>query len=199
MPRKTNKVKSIRTVLIVVEGQTERFYFSEINSIERIPGITVLPKESSHSDIKHVLETALIENETGVYDSVWCVFDRDTFLQDNAEGKLTSLLRKTESKGISIADSMPSFEIWFLSHYKKPASHYSNQNAVIDELLEFIPDYCKERKWLERKNLYKFLKERQGKAMENCSRLRESSSNFGNDCSFCNVDKLIMELIGHSR
>ena len=44
MLRKTRKIQSNKTVLIVVEGATELNYFSEMKAVERIPGITVIPK-----------------------------------------------------------------------------------------------------------------------------------------------------------
>ena len=59
MPRKTNKIPSNKTILIVVEGQTEHIFFSEMNVYERIPGITVASRESAHSDIEHVIRTAI--------------------------------------------------------------------------------------------------------------------------------------------
>ncbi len=195
MPRKTNKVKSNKTVLIVVEGQTEFIYFSEMNIFERIPGITILPKTSSHSDIKHVLETALNEFDSGVYDSIWCVFDKDTFEQDNIEGKMTRLLNKILSKGIMIADSMPSFEVWFLSHYQKPKFYYNDQDAVIEELRKYIVDYSKDRKWLERKNLYRLLKQNQAMALANCRTLDELIKDYDERCTCCNVNKLVLEIL----
>ncbi len=195
MPRKTNKVQSNKTVLIVVEGQTEFIYFSEMNIFERIPGITILPKTSSHSDIKHVLETALKECDSGVYDSIWCVFDKDTFEQDNIDGKMARLLNKVLSKGIMVADSMPSFEVWFLSHYQRPRFYYNDQDAVIEELRKYIVDYSKDKKWLERKNLYRLLKQNQSIAVENCSTLEELIKDYDERCTYCNVNKLVLEVL----
>lgn len=199
MPRKTNKVQSNKTILIVVEGQTEFIYFSEMNIFERIPGITILPKTASHSDIGHVLETALKENDSGVYDSIWCVFDRDTFEQDNIDGKMARLLNKVLSKGIMVADSMPSFEVWFLSHYQRPRFYYNDQDAVIEELRKYIVDYSKDRKWLERKNLYRLLKQNQSIAVENCSTLEELIKDYDERCTCCNVHNLVLEILGEKR
>ena len=83
MPRKTNKIQSHTTILLVLEGQTEQLYFSEMRIVERIPGITIIPKMAQHSDLYHVLKNAKSENETGVYDSVWCIFDTDTLKTNN--------------------------------------------------------------------------------------------------------------------
>ena len=60
MPRKTNKIQSHATILLVLEGQTEQFYFSEMRIVERIPGITIIPKMAQHSDLYHVLKNVVL-------------------------------------------------------------------------------------------------------------------------------------------
>ncbi len=194
MPRKTNKVKSNRTVLLSVEGQTEQIYFRSMNVTERIPGITIVPKVASHSDIAHVLELAIRECESGVYDSVWCVFDRDTFEKDDKTGKLSKLVKKAKKKNIKFADSLPAFEVWFLLHYVVPRNYYLNQDSIIDDLRKYISDYTKEQKWLMRKDLYKFLLSRQSLAIDNNKKLEELGKN-SSDYTSCNVYKLILELM----
>lgn len=198
MPRKTNKIPSNKTILIVVEGQTEQIYFSEMNVFERIPGITVAPRESTHSDIEHVISTAIKECSYGVYDSIWCVYDRDTVEKDNLEEKLSKLLKKATSKGIRIADSMPAFEIWFLSHYQKPQLYYADQNSVIEELKKNIEGYNKDRRWLERRKLYSLLKEKQEQAITNCEKLEKAKIEHGDKCTSCRVNELILFILNSS-
>ena len=70
-------------------------------------------------------------------------------------------------KKINFADSLPSFELWFLLHYAIPKGYYENQNKLISELQRYIPNYSKERKWQESFRLYNTLKSRQNVALEN--------------------------------
>ena len=77
MPRKTRKIQSNTTVLIVVERTTELNYFCEMKTVERVPGITVIPKQAKYSSVESIFKTAFEEQKTKVYDVIWCVFDCD--------------------------------------------------------------------------------------------------------------------------
>lgn len=91
MPRKTQKIHSNRTILIVVEGTTECNYFSEMKTIERIPDITVIPKKARYSSVANIFKTAFEEQKTKVYDFIWCVFDCDTISKTTPYKKLEEL------------------------------------------------------------------------------------------------------------
>lgn len=196
MPRKTNRIQSNTTILLVLEGQTEQLYFSEMRLIERIPGITIIPKMAQHSDFFHVLKNAKTENETGVYDSVWCVFDTDTLKSNNISSELIDLIEKCRNSGIKFADSFPAFEIWFLLHYEMPKLTYSNQSEVIKSLLKHISDYSKEKRWIESKHLYSLLKSLQESAIKRSKDLEFRKSDSEN-ASYSNVYKVIEEIISH--
>lgn len=88
MPRKTGKLKGNKTFLLVVEGFTEQIYFSDVKTTRRIPGITINPKIAKHSDLSTILRTAIREYNTNAYDSVWCVFDRDTITEQGMSDDL---------------------------------------------------------------------------------------------------------------
>ena len=74
MPRKTNKIQSYTTILLVLEGQTEQLYFSEMRIVERIPGITIIPKMAQHSDLYHVLKNAKSENALIIFSFNFFIF-----------------------------------------------------------------------------------------------------------------------------
>jgi len=88
---------------------------------------------------------------------------------------------------------LPSFELWFLLHYAIPKGYYENQNKLIIELQRYISNYSKERKWQESFRLYNTLKSRQNVALENAEKLNNKVKNDGD--LFCNVDKLIKEIL----
>ncbi|UTC64124.1 RloB domain-containing protein [Treponema sp. OMZ 788] len=190
MPRKTGKIPSNKTVLIVVEGKTEQRYFSEMKSIERIPGITIIPKQAKHSSLESILKTALDEKKSNVYDSVWCVFDYDTILEKGISEKTKKLKAQVERSEIYIADSLPSFEIWFLLHYVIPQKYYHDQNTLIKELYKYFPEYEKAIC-----TVYSKLKDLNGTAIRNSYALLErNKQNHDKHASFCNVYKIFEEL-----
>ena len=197
MPRKTGKIKSNTTILLVVEGITEQIYFSEMRTLERNPGVTVIPKMAKHSDIYHILDTAITEIKSGAYDSVWCVFDRDTLLINKITKELKSKISDAERYGIKFADSFPAFEIWFLLHYKIPKQIYNNQNEVINELKKYISDYSKEKQWFDNKKLYAFLKDKLSIAINNSKLLEDKNEQIDSENkSICNVYKVVKDILG---
>ena len=64
-----------KTILIVGEGQTEKFYF------ESFPVLTMTVKVvdlKGQTKLKLIESTqSIIENSNVTYDEVWCVFDTD--------------------------------------------------------------------------------------------------------------------------
>ena len=190
MPRKTGKIPSNKTFLIVVEGKTEQLYFSEIKSIERIPGITIIPKQAKHSSLDSIFKTALDEKNSEVYDSVWCVFDYDTILEKGISEETKKLKTQVEKCGIYIADSLPSFEIWFLLHYVIPQKYYKDQTALIKELHKYFPEYEKTMY-----KIYSKLNDLNSTAIKNSYALLErNKQNQDKHTSFCNVYKIFEEL-----
>ncbi len=195
MPRKTKTKQSNKTILIIAEGQTEQIYFSEIKSIEKIAGITIIPKLAKHSDLYSILNKALSEKRGKIYDEIWCVFDRDIFISNNLPLKLKKKLHQAQEKGINFADSLPAFEIWFLLHYEMPNRYYTKQDELIKQLQKHISQYEKKQKYLNKAKLYSNLKPRLNDAISNSKTLeKRNNSNSDNQSSFCNVYRLFENL-----
>ena len=199
MPRKTGKLKGNKTFLLVVEGPTEKIYFSDVKTNAHIPGVTVTPKIAKHSDLNTILKTSITEFETGAYDSVWCVFDRDTIIEKGMSEEVKNQYEKALSMGIHFADSMPAFEVWFLLHFAMPAQFYSSQDGVIKELRKHIPNYEKDQKWLSSASLYTTLKPHFDNAMKKAAELDKKKEKSGNDnATISHVYKLFEELLAES-
>jgi hypothetical protein len=193
VPRKTGKIQSNKTILLIVEGETEQIYFSEMKSVERIPGVTVIPRMASHSSVYHILKTALNEQSSLAYDSVWCVFDYDTILQDGTTPEVQEMMKEAQVHNIKFIDSLPSFELWYLLHYVLPKLYYPDQDAVIQELQKYISGYEKTVRWLEHARLYSLLKSLHRESMTNSESLAQRNVN-NNESTFCNVYKIFEEL-----
>lgn len=200
MPRKTGKLKGNKTFLLVVEGPTEKIYFSDVKTNGHIPGVTVTPKIAKHSDLNTILKTSITEFESHVYDSVWCVFDRDTIIQKGMSKELKSQYEKALSLGIHFADSMPAFEVWFLLHFAMPHHFYSSQDGVIKELRKHIPDYEKDQRWLSSASLYTTLKPYFSKAMKQAAELdRKKETSLNDNATISHVYKLFEELLAEKK
>ena len=167
MPRKTAKIAARRTILLVVEGETEQIYFSQVRADRHASSITITPRLAKHSSVKHILLAALSEHQSGAYDEIWCVFDRDTIVRDGLGEETTALLEKARALGIRFAESYPSFEVWFYLHFAMPQSHYLSQYSLIEDFRQFVPRYGKEQAWLSGGELYRTLRERERTAVAN--------------------------------
>ena len=186
------------SILLVVEGDTERIYFERLKGFERYTSLIIEPKIPSHGDIKRLLDYAKKGKNSKTYDYVWILFDRDVLLTQNLPKTTLDLINnpdKLKNQGIDIADSMPCFEIWFLLHYCLPKQTYQNQDKLIQELCKHIPNYCKKQEWLDKNDIYSMLKDKLNTALENSKTLRERNKNADfSDYSMCNVDLLIEKI-----
>lgn len=195
MPRKTNKIKTRKTVLLIVEGYTEKIYFSQLKFAENNQNVTITPRMAKHSSLLTILETAIQEAHTNIYDSIWCIFDRDVLLTSGISDVLNKKLDTAKSLNIQFADSLPAFEIWFLLHYTMPKQFYKNQEELINELKKYIVNYKKEIDWLSRTNLYVTLKSFLPTAIAHNKKLEQRNLKVPrDDTSMCNVYKLIQEI-----
>lgn len=183
MSRKTGKLKGNKTFLLVVEGFTEQIYFSDIKTNRRLPGVTINPKIAKHSDLSTILRTAIKEIKTHVYDFIWCVFDRDTIIEQGMSEDLKKQYDKARDLGIKFADSMPAFEVWFLLHFAMPAQFYYSQDGVIKDLRKYVPDYSKEQEWLSSADLYSILRQHYKAAKARAEELDRKKTDSGDEAA----------------
>lgn len=196
MPRKTHKIKSKKTILLIVEGYTEKIYFSQMKFVENNQNVTIIPRMAKHSSLITILETAIKETYENIYDAIWCVFDRDILLSIGISKELDLKFNEAKRLNIQFADSLPAFEIWFLLHYVLPKQYYKNQDELIIELQKYINNYSKDINWLSKENLYMKLKPVISNAIENNIKLEQRNlSNQTKDYSMCNVYKLIKSIM----
>lgn len=109
--------KKIRyRILIVCEGiATEPNYF---RSIERKYGaglVYELTIQGEGANTVQVVDKAieLQAKASPKYDSVWAVFDKDSF----TDNSFNAAIRKAKSNGIECAWSNEAFELWYLYHF----------------------------------------------------------------------------------
>lgn len=195
MARKTRFKPAPKTILLLVEGDTEEVYFNEVKRVERFSGFTIRPKKAKHSAPVVIIKEAIEFLNREEFDSVWCVLDRDKLFTDNVTEDLQQTYQNALSRGVLFADSMPSFEVWFLAHYEKLHTTYASQESVITCLRKHIPEYKKERSWLVKTQLYTCLKDKLNVAIDNCrSQTLSMDEFFTNQKTNCNVYKIFQKV-----
>lgn len=150
--------KSIRKpydkVLIVCEGsKTEPLYFQELVDYYEIHSANVKISGECGSDplsvVNHGFELYRQEkqSESGRFDRVYCVFDRDT--HPTYKKALERLEELKPSNVFFAANTVPSFEYWLLLHFTYTTAPYaavggkSSGAAVLAALKSYWPDYAK--------------------------------------------------------
>lgn len=147
-------------ILVVVEGETEEFYFKALRKDSRTPGVEIFKaKGTSPVDVVDYAESLILN---GLMDSdrlilspksferVFVVFDEDNdpsarIAALNKVKKLSGEYKTQEKQPIEFiaADSVPNFEIWFLLHYECLHPQKMVPADSGDRLKRHVPDYVK--------------------------------------------------------
>jgi hypothetical protein len=97
-------------ILIVCGGETESLYFKKFNIDLGEIRVQTLTEGKNPSLI---VKRAVAERSLAKYNQVWCVFDKDDFIDyDEA-------INVAETNGVKVACSNQAFELWFILHFEK--------------------------------------------------------------------------------
>lgn len=107
-------------VLIVCEGEkTEPNYFRSFHMMKNQSDLVYeIKSEGGKINTIDVVNLAIqlrdkAKKEGKPYDSVWAVFDKDSFPND----KFNQAIKKAETNGIGCAWSNEAFELWYVYHF----------------------------------------------------------------------------------
>ena len=186
---KKNSRKVNKRLLIVCEGEkTEPFYLrkfiEECNLRGRLVDVRVL-------DVKQSAPRELIKQAKKLReipaDEVWAVFDKDGYTK---HAEAFSLAKKSN---VNIAFSSISFEFWILLHFEYTTRSFLRSDEVINHLNK--KNYITFRK--KDRNLYKNVRDKTQKAINNAEKVRRSQCKGNPDCPvyelnpYTNVDELL--------
>ncbi len=124
--RQVETVERHDRVLVVCEDSVSSpNYFNELVQSERLSSVDVEITGDCGSDPMSVVNEAITRYENSVndtnpastFDSVYCVIDRDDHKTFNQAINLVRDLKK-QGKPLNIIRSYPSFEFWYLCHFK---------------------------------------------------------------------------------
>ena len=94
--------------------------------------------------------------------------------------KISELIQANTNRAISFVTSNPTFEIWFLLHFRYTTKAYPNGDAVIDDLKKYIPDYEKN------KDVYSLCCDKLEEAIRNADKLETYHKGKGWPSTDCN-------------
>jgi len=217
LTRKSKKNREYKnSILIICEGEkTEPNYFNsfqvsnvEVKTIGLGMNTTSLVEEA-------IIKWKELEAENRCYEHLWCVFDRDEFLQEkynqafetiiSEEKKLNKRFKRSVGREIKIfiAYSNQAFELWYLLHYDfiESACHRSQYQRMLSDRMgkEYKKNDAKMYQTLQ--ELSQSTNDRKGQnfAIRNAKNLRSSrvSSGEHNQNPSTSVDKLVVELNGY--
>lgn len=156
-------------VLIVCEGeQTEPNYFKSFDSIESSGGLVFdITSDGGKINTIQVVNKAIelrekAKNNGQPYDSVWAVFDRDSFKPTDFDNAIS----KARSKGIGCAWSNEAFELWYVLHFDNRITAMSRDDYK-SIITQRVNNSCKSP---QRKKDYEYKKndERMRVILQNC-------------------------------
>jgi hypothetical protein len=132
--------------LIVCEGaKTEPNYFKSF----RVPTV-VIEVQGLGENPSRLVESAKELKSQDDFDQVWCVFDRDSWTEQD----FNNAIQNANSKGFGVAYSNKAFELWYILHFEFlnagiPRSDYldkltsrfgrkyeKNSETIYDELID---------------------------------------------------------------
>ncbi|MDP8267198.1 MAG: RloB family protein [Candidatus Tenebribacter davisii] len=217
LERKIGQEKEyLNSILIVCEGEkTEPNYFKSF----QVSGVKVEVRGTGNSNITLVNDALEIWKEYAkddkYFEVIWCVFDRDSFSQqnynqaftmiENEQNKLNREYGKKVNRDIKlkIAYSNQAFELWYLLHYdyhvnginrsrykeiltKKMGHKYKKNDAGMYDFLQRLTEETNGRKG-------------QDFAINNARKLRalHGAANCHNYNPSTSVDLLVEELNQH--
>ncbi len=170
--RKESVRERRKKFVIVCEGTvTERIYFEKYKT--RYSNLEVIIPDSRCTDPKNLVKFCheqinyhYLDLKDG--DVIWCVFDCDS----NSQEAIFTAFRK--AKNVKLCLSNPSYELWYLLHFKYVCSKLSN-DELMEKLESYIQNYDKSEDYFE------LLESKREKAIINAKMLNNLHEKNGTD------------------
>jgi len=184
--RKNRKRKERKVYAIIVDGETEVWYFQMMKRHEDLPNVTILPELPRKRKLKNQYDAVIEKLEQG-YDKVIWLIDFDVLIKeerDTRKGQKSKIQefreyydRLHKYKGVEILINTPCLEFWYLLHFQQTSKFYSKCEDATQNLKKYLPNYEKTQKYYKKYNddIYLKLKPIQNDGRENAKRLGKFS------------------------
>lgn len=203
LQRQQNTRLKNKRYLIVCEGsKTEPNYFREMLADLKVrPSVVRLaPNDGNSPDriVAHALALYLEDAALGdAYDTVYCVFDRDTHSTFDAAVAQTRALN-LDKKPLMAITSTPCFEVWLLLHFAFSAKPFraSGKKSAGDQVLSALKNQPGFRHYEKnQQGVYAQLKTRMSDALGHTKTLRQQGEAMGSSNPSTAIDQLVSTLL----
>ena len=151
-------------LVIVCEGEkTEPNYFQPYREYLKATANIKIEIQGTGYNTLSLVELAIRIKKEAACDSIWCVFDKDSFGSD-----FDNAIDKAKKRGIEIAYSNESFEIWYILHYQ----YHVSQNTR-DQYLGILDRRLSEKYDKTSETMYQILQDKQSIAIQNAKKLEK--------------------------
>ena len=160
--RKQRKTKSIFVMGCEGKNKTETNYFKnfssrESNFIIKFSTGTHTDPVGMANDLVDYIEKEDIKEEYG--DKIYLLIDTD--INQNKQKQIEEAKKICKKHKINLITSTPTFEYWYISHFRKTTKKYASSQDVKDEIRAKIPGYT------ESMNVYPLIKDKTQEAIKN--------------------------------
>ncbi|MCP2730473.1 RloB family protein [Limnofasciculus baicalensis] len=141
-----------KKILIACEGsKTEPDYFESIRQDLRLRTLQIIVlRHQGKTDPRSIIERVIEERQKMKLnqrwtegDTAWAVFDGDEHIEKSLD-HWCGAINRAKSQKIQLAITNPSFELWYLIHFRDQFSQI-NRHQAIALLKEYIPNYDKSK------------------------------------------------------
>ena len=137
MKRTPRRRKPKTTILIVCEGrETERNYLDGLKRVEAISQAFAIKVVAGRGGTRSQIVKRAIDKKDAQrkeMDAVLCVLDTESLENPQVKKDLETARQEASRNDITLYLSNPSFEVWFLAHFKRTSRSFRDCDAVIDD------------------------------------------------------------------
>lgn len=143
-----NRGRTKNVILFGFEGEnkTEKKYFQNFQGRDKPYNIQFsYGNDTDPLQIVNNLISYMEDRDISVKkgDKIFCVFDSD--VEASKQTRIEQAYAKASKKGIEFIVSVPSFEVWYLYHYKNTTHEFNSNEELIRMLKRYIPNYEKSK------------------------------------------------------
>lgn len=138
---------------IVGDGYGEQIYFQQVKESMGTTHLLIRPELPNRSGrgggFNRVFKKAKVLKEEGC-DHVFCLVDMDVVYRERNLSAYQTEKKRLEKQGVTIIESNPCFEVWFLLHFLR-TSRLFDDCADVERILRQetdLTDYSKDQKYI---------------------------------------------------
>jgi hypothetical protein len=142
------KGRGRKTIVVIVDGETELYYLQMLQRSEQLPGFTIKPELPTRKKLRDQYQLA--NDYSSIYDIVIWMLDLDVIIREDLIQELGDYINMLVSKeNVHVLINTPCLEFWFLQHFTDSGAFYPQCDSVNRLLKRHAPlkDYEKTERY----------------------------------------------------